>query len=159
MTNEKDLEILLESVEFYDKKDNPYFNETLALNYIRKAYDIVNRDNNYNEDVLIKYITLLLRPQNSHKKNIEKAKELIEELRKKSNDSDISLYLLGSLNFKECNFIECISYYEAAILKNPKNDLYKQEYKRIIEFLKKYQIELETILYLPPKFIENKKVY
>jgi tetratricopeptide (TPR) repeat protein len=136
--NENDPVIIWEAILFYSEKNN----ELIFVNYesYKKALTLCNTILEIKPEinttlkcmVLEKMITIHMKTEFSTEKDIQLAKKLSKELLKITNGNDRSLYIRGSIYYRELNFNKCLEYYEKAIEKNNKNELFQLEYKNVL---------------------------
>lgn len=89
-------------------------------------------------------IVLLMKPEleDEHGNNLKRAKKLAQELLHDTQDSDRSLFLMGSIDYRQMQFANALQWYERAIEKNSKQPLYQQEYRQILFQLESYKKQL-----------------
>jgi tetratricopeptide (TPR) repeat protein len=126
-TKFKDLNILWSAVEFFGDEKHEFSNLKIALEYALKSYEIVE-ENNFKCKIMEKCISLLMKPPNFSKENLNLANEFSDKLLE-INNNHRNHYIKGSIFYREGNFEKALESFEIAISKNPKELLYHQEYR------------------------------
>ena len=86
--------------------------------------------------------------------NLNLANKIGDELLLETNFNDRSFYIKGSIKYRESDFENAFEYFEKAISKNPKELLYQQEIKRLMENIEKFKKDL-LIIGKVPKLLIN----